>query len=236
MKRFIPVFFLLLAVLSGCGKKGRVISRSDFVDIYADMLLADAWLQEAPDARRQADTSAFYEPIFRKYGYTTLDYDRSVFKYLRDPEKFSKILSDVQEKLRVELNDLRKLKKKSDEAKALNEMIRGYEDKDFEIGDIPKLWKENAAADTLVAADTLAEVDTLARIDTLVRTETLAAADTLAEADAPAKSDTEIKSENIIEKCITSKDSDILPIREKPKTKLKESLPARKALPLKKSF
>lgn len=209
MKRFIPVFFLLLAVLSGCGKKGRVISRSDFVDIYADMLLADAWLQEAPDARRQADTSAFYEPIFRKYGYTTLDYDRSVFKYLRDPEKFSKILSDVQEKLRVELNDLRKLKKKSDEAKALNEMIRGYEDKDFEIGDIPKLWNGNAAADTLAKTDTIAKADTPVAFG---------------------------KSEKRIEKCITSKDLDLLPIREKPKTNLKESLPARKALPLKKSF
>lgn len=230
MKRFVPVFLLLFVVLSGCGSKGRVISRSDFVDIYADMLLADAWLQKSPEARRQADTSAFYEPIFRKYGYTTLDYDRSVFKYLRDPEKFSKILSDVQEKLRVELNDLRKLKKKSDEAKALNKMIRGYEDKDFVIGDIPKLWKDDGAAGTLMVADTLAEADTLARVDTL------AATDSLIKVDSLARAGMEIKSKKQIEKCITSKDSDILPIREKPKTNLKESLPARKDLLQKKSF
>lgn len=200
------------------------------------MLLADAWLQEAPDARRQADTSAFYEPIFRKYGYTTLDYDRSVFKYLRDPEKFSKILSDVQEKLRVELNALRKLKKKSDEAKALNELIRGYEAKDFVIGDITKLWEERdttTTADSLAKADSLAPADTLAKTDTLARTDALVRVDTVKKSEVPAVVG---KSEKRIEKCITLKDSDILPIREKPKTNLKESLPARKALPQKKSF
>ena len=57
------------------------------------MFLADAWLMTAPsEARVHSDTTAFYVPIFEKYGYTIEDYWASVSYYLQDPDRFSRIL------------------------------------------------------------------------------------------------------------------------------------------------
>ena len=185
MRLRLPALILVLALLCGCAQKGRVIPRADMVKIYTDMLLADAWLEDHPELKRSADTTAFYGAILEKYGYTTLDYDRSVYKYLRHPEKFAKIMNGVQEKLRLELNRLRKLKKKSDAAKTLNEMIFGYEPRDFELGDVPKDWPVDStalAADTLaagtLAADSLSvNADSLEKFivqcDTLTNTDSL---------------------------------------------------------------
>ena len=83
---------LLLIPLAGCHREGKMIPRSDMARIYADMLVADQWLNDNRKIRKQADTTLFYEPIFERYGYTTADYTYSVRRYMKDPERFARIL------------------------------------------------------------------------------------------------------------------------------------------------
>lgn len=100
MMRRLPVIAIagMLLLLSACGP--RVIPERRMAEIYAEMFLADVWLSDNPKCRTMADTSLFYEPIFRKYGYTTADYDASVRKYLENPEKFGKVLESAATILR----------------------------------------------------------------------------------------------------------------------------------------
>ena len=98
MRKF-GVVVLIALVLSSCGRKARVIPASTMSDIYADMFMADQWVAQNSRARRTADTSDFYGPIFDKYGYTVEDYDASVRHYLRKPDKYAKILKISATKL-----------------------------------------------------------------------------------------------------------------------------------------
>ena len=104
----IVVLAAVLAILCGCGRRSRVIPAEKFARVYHDMFLADQWLRDNPDARRVADTTLFFDPIFRRYGYTFEDYDRSVHYYLDRPEQYSKILDRVSERLRKEGERLQK--------------------------------------------------------------------------------------------------------------------------------
>lgn len=98
--RVLLVFGLVAVILAGCSHRaGKVIPKAKMADIYYDMFVADQWLGDHGRARRTADTTLFYEPIFRAHGYTFKDFDRSVSHYLRDPERFSKILSQVADRL-----------------------------------------------------------------------------------------------------------------------------------------
>lgn len=49
---------------------------------------------------------AFYEPIFRKYGYTTEDFLASTEYYLNDPARFSKIIAKSRHMLESEIEQL----------------------------------------------------------------------------------------------------------------------------------
>ena len=97
-------YFLLSLVVAGClvtsCHRGRVISASDMSDIYAEMFLADQWLNDNPQVKRTADTTWLYESIFQKFGYSFDDYDASVNYYLHHPEKYKKILDKTVAKLR----------------------------------------------------------------------------------------------------------------------------------------
>ena len=97
--------------LCSCGREGKVIPRSKFARIYAEMFLADVWLSSAdPETREMADTTAFYEPIFKEHGYTIEDYWSSVSYYLQDPDRFSRILKRSGDLLDSELKVLEKEK------------------------------------------------------------------------------------------------------------------------------
>lgn len=87
------------AALAACSNDAKVIPAGTMSEIYADMLLADQWILDHAKERRVADTTLFYEPIFRKYGYTTADYQKSLHRYLGRPEKFDKIVTRANEKL-----------------------------------------------------------------------------------------------------------------------------------------
>lgn len=120
-------------VTIGCGRP-KVIPENDLVSLYVDMFVADQWLRDHPDVRKIADTTLFFDPIFRKHGYTFEDYDRSMNYYVANPEEFSNITMRVADELRM-MTALRQ--KAIDKKKA---MI-SYRDFDF-LSD--SIWKDSS--------------------------------------------------------------------------------------------
>ena len=113
--RSVLAALLVAACLCSCDRDGKVIPRKKFTRIYADMYLADTWLMNAPyDARLRADTTAFYNPILEKYGYTLEDYWASVSYYMQDPDRFSRIIGKSGDILENELKVLEKTKEAAD--------------------------------------------------------------------------------------------------------------------------
>ena len=95
----ILALLLGLVCLSACNRKDKIIPRDTMVDIYADLFIADQWIKEQGAAFMAADTVRFYEPIFRKYGYTTLDFRNSANYYLQDSRRFARILQRASSQL-----------------------------------------------------------------------------------------------------------------------------------------
>lgn len=117
---------MLLAIVSctivSCHKGGEVIPRAKFARLYADMLVADSWLlSSGPEAKKKADSTAFYEPIFRNAGYSTEDYLISVEYYLNDPGRFGRILKKTSAILD---SDIKELKAESEKEKKTLESAR----------------------------------------------------------------------------------------------------------------
>lgn len=104
----IVLLLILLASLTGCGRRGRVIPAKKLMKLYTEMYLADQWLRDRPDLRTAADTTLFFDPIFRRHGYTFEDYDRSVHYYLDRPDKFGKLLNKAADRVRKESASLQK--------------------------------------------------------------------------------------------------------------------------------
>ncbi len=120
---------LLIAALglSSCSRREKVIPRSKMARIYAEMFVADQQiLAQGQKVRTSADTSWVYEPIFRKYGYTSDDYRTSVAYYLRDANRFARIL---RQSASIIEGDIRTLKKQ----KALEEMLEMAEAGEFDF-------------------------------------------------------------------------------------------------------
>lgn len=122
MKTILSHIFAIVALLLslvGCSREnGNIISRGEMAEIYAEMLVLDQWINENPHLRHQADTSLVYEPIFARYGYTTEDYRASVAYYMKDPERYSRILRETAEILEEQLVELREQKVIEDRLKA----------------------------------------------------------------------------------------------------------------------
>ena len=109
-RRLLIVLGVVALLAAACSRGGRIIPKGTMEDIYYDMLMADQWLNDHYAARRVADTTLFYEPVFRKYGYTFKDYDKSVSHYLKNPEKFSKMFDRVSKRLERKAKDLEKVR------------------------------------------------------------------------------------------------------------------------------
>ncbi len=124
-------FMAVLLLLCACSGRPRIIPRGVLTDIYADMFLADQWLEDHRGERSRADTMLFYDPIFKRYGYTFEDYDASVRRYLKDPEKFSKIFRDASLKLKDKREVFIKKTERLEKIKEFNDAIRGYVRSDF---------------------------------------------------------------------------------------------------------
>ncbi|MBQ6045426.1 MAG: DUF4296 domain-containing protein [Bacteroidales bacterium] len=125
MSRFvrnsIAVIFLALCLCS-CSREGRVIPRNRMARIYAEMFLADSWVnQSSQEIRERADTTALYRPIIEKYGYTLEDYWASIAYYLQDPDRFSRILRKASDILGAEVSALEKAREAAMETPPVEE-------------------------------------------------------------------------------------------------------------------
>lgn len=159
----IVVLAVVLAGICACGHRGRVIPENKMVRIYHDIFLADQWVRDHPDARVAADTTLLFDPIFRRYGCSFEDYDRTVQYYLDHSDLYFKLLGKVEKQLRKE-GDALQLEADRYAAREveLSRYRRGFRRKDFSTDSlrwagIRPLWP----VDTLAArTDSLAQADT----------------------------------------------------------------------------
>ena len=170
---------VLLLLLPGCGRRGRVIPAGKLAEIYVDMFLADQWVSDNYSTRRVADTCDFYGPIFKAHGYTFKDYDRSVNHYLQNPEGYSHLLEKSVDILEKRIKSLKDEQERREKVAELERYLREnlLPRLDFEKDD-SLLWRpdtlvvDSLAVDSLLV-DSLA-VDSLA-VDSLIVVDTLAA-------------------------------------------------------------
>lgn len=118
---------VLVACLSACGQKGKIIPRSEMAEVYADLFMADQWILYAPEQSRVADTTMVYERVFNMHGYTTKDYVASVDYYLRDPKRYSRILKKTDAILSGKLDKLNALVAEETELREQLERLCGYD-------------------------------------------------------------------------------------------------------------
>ena len=162
VRRAISAVLLAVPLLCSCGGHPRIIPGTVLTDIYAEMLLADQWLADHSEARKASDTTLFYDPIFRRYGYTYEDYDATVRRYLEDPEKFAKVFKNASMKLKDERDRYRRKVEQLDDIREFNASIKGYSAKDFRKD---TLMLRSLYKDSLLRADAMAR-DSL-RLDSL---------------------------------------------------------------------
>ena len=113
MRKSLHIILFVLAVAISC-QGPRVIPRDKMADIYYDMFMADQQIREDKTLRDQADTTLVYEAVFNRYGYDTDDYLNSVRHYLKDPERFSKLMQTVAERLEADAEALGKVVEQMD--------------------------------------------------------------------------------------------------------------------------
>ncbi len=167
MKKALEYILLCLAVclclLPSC-RRAKIMSEKDMADIYAEMFLADQWLNDNYSSKKKADTTRFYESIFKKFGYTFEDYDASVNHYLHNPEKYEKILERAAKKLRSGFTALEKLEK---EVERQNEILEGLGYLHLPVFSADSIRKDTAIIWSPLR-DTIAFHDSLRR-DSLLR-------------------------------------------------------------------
>lgn len=200
LKLIFPVVVAIILFSSCSSEEGKVISRRDMAEIYAEMLLTDQWITSRPELRKKADTSLVYEPILNKYGYTTRDYIHTMDKYMDDPERYSRILrstgvildSKLQELQvkREELQRLEEIRKRLDKVRAEVSKYITYKThypdtsrKEYDyIPDSLTVWVDSNCIyclelifshDSLIDGPRLVAVDTVEVADTLVKADTL---------------------------------------------------------------
>lgn len=177
---------MLLSVLSSC-KDSRVIDEDTMAKIYAEMLMTDQWINSTPTVKRIADTSYVYEPILKKYGYSSEDYRYSLNYYLEHNKDFAEIMKKTiailerrqavleDEKIRIEED-----KKVRDYVRSMSAYVN-IDETLFELQDYSS--DEYGPRDTVsVVWDTLSFCFRITRMpvsDTLALADTLAVADTL---------------------------------------------------------
>ena len=94
--------------------------------IYAEMLLTDQWINDNWVQNRSADTSFVYRPILRRYGYDEKDWRKSVSKYIKDPDRYSRILKKSAAMLEAREKELRLRLDLINAAERLEQEIAGF--------------------------------------------------------------------------------------------------------------
>ena len=155
----ISILVFILAFTPGCSRH-KIIPKKEMVDIYAEMFLADQWVMASRQRERAADTTMLYEPIFKRHGYTTADFRESVDYYLKDPERYTRLLKKTSAKLKARAESL---KKQVDAMQDYKEMRRKFE-QSFERYDP---YYDQWLNDTLKLRDDERLID---HLDSLIRT------------------------------------------------------------------
>lgn len=124
---------MVLLSLYGCKEEG-VIEEDAMAQIYAEMLLTDQWINTTPGVRTIADTSLVYEPILKKYGYTSEEYRRSVDYYLNDPRTYADIMKETVKILDARLAALNQKKALIEEEKTRKQYVKNVT-RDLKISD-----------------------------------------------------------------------------------------------------
>ena len=122
---------LLLAAALSCGRRAKVIPRTEMLEIYSDLLMVDQWAREDPKMRRVADTSLVYGRVLRDYGYSVEDYIASVDYYMRDPDRFARILAKASKHLDKESVKYKKLYDRSEKIRMNRESAHSAVEKMF---------------------------------------------------------------------------------------------------------
>ena len=89
-----------------CRQERGIIPEDVMSKIYYDMYMTDEAIKSDNRLRRMTDTLLVYEPIFRRYGYTSEDYTRSVGYYLEHTDIYQEIFErtgQMMEKREAEL-------------------------------------------------------------------------------------------------------------------------------------
>ena len=87
------------------------------------MFIADQWLRDHPDEKKVADTTLFFDPLFREHGYTFEDYDRSVSYYVARPDRFSDITTRVADELKRMYAEMQEEEGRRDEGDSVYEVV-----------------------------------------------------------------------------------------------------------------
>ena len=133
--RLVVTALVLVAVISGCHREGRIISANALQCIYSDMFLADQWPKSNPEARKKADTTLFYEPIFRKYGYTAKDFEATIDHYTDRPDKLVKIIQRSAKELNEKYLEYNRIAERIQKVRNDNQKGLGYEQSTFADAD-----------------------------------------------------------------------------------------------------
>lgn len=150
MKKFAAYLLIALTTLSclvGCGREAEVIPPKMMSQVYFDMFIMDRWIKETSELRAEADTTLVYEAIFRKYGYDTDDYNKSLDYYLDRPEQHLKIIQATIDMLRTNVKRAEDALAESNRISRENEIYKNYKKKDF-VQDSVR-WKFVKVRDTI---------------------------------------------------------------------------------------
>jgi len=128
MKRLILCLLVLVVVAMSCERRAQIIPVNKFQRIYAEMFLADQWIEVHPQMRRTADTTLVYESIFRHYGYCLDDYYASVDYYMNHPDKYQKIIDGAIDWLKKRCADAEALRSEIQKLEARREELAKYAD------------------------------------------------------------------------------------------------------------
>jgi len=142
----------LLVLSAACSHKVRIIPKDEMTDIFADMLMADAWITAHPSAKKQADTTLVYDPIFEKYGYDRDDYQKSVAYYLLDPDDMEKMFKVIQDRFDARIKVLERQVEFEDSVNEIKGQLPAYVPEHFcldSLGRDSLSWWRRFAADTV---------------------------------------------------------------------------------------
>ncbi|MCM1176411.1 MAG: DUF4296 domain-containing protein [Clostridium sp.] len=137
----------LTVLLSACRREGKVIPRDKMARIYAEMFIVDQKISQDREIRRTADTSLVYEPVFRKYGYTADDYRASMAHYIKDPDRYARILRNSASIIESEIKSLKKERERLEALEKLHDEVSAFSpDRIFRLTGLgnPDLFTEDS--------------------------------------------------------------------------------------------